>query len=235
MSDPELTPAQTESVRALLASARHDEPVPDHVAARLDATLAQLRDAGVSSVASSVASSPVVGDPAPVIDLASRRRRRVAGALVAAAAVVTLGVALPQALPRGGNDSGTAAQTAESSAAGQDRTFAEDSPSAGSRLRSNPLRKDEPAPAQSGPLAVAVPALTSGPGLAERVVALRDQAGRGPAPCAAGRTPRRWLEVTLDGAPATLVFRPARGATQRVEVVPCDAGGSPYVLDVPAG
>ena len=40
LSDPELTPAQERRVRRLLADARHDEPVPDDVAARLDARAA---------------------------------------------------------------------------------------------------------------------------------------------------------------------------------------------------
>ena len=39
----ELTPAQDEAVRRLLADARHDEPVPPEVAARLDDALAGLR------------------------------------------------------------------------------------------------------------------------------------------------------------------------------------------------
>ena len=39
---PELTPEQESEVRRLLAEARHDEPVPADVAARLDDVLADL-------------------------------------------------------------------------------------------------------------------------------------------------------------------------------------------------
>ena len=39
---PELTPEQESEVRRLLAEARHDEPVPADVAARLETTLADL-------------------------------------------------------------------------------------------------------------------------------------------------------------------------------------------------
>ena len=74
-------PAQ-ERVRRLLAEARHDAPVPDDVAARLDATLAGL-----------VADRR--RDNVVHLDAARRRRRRWTTGLVAAAAVVALGVSLP--------------------------------------------------------------------------------------------------------------------------------------------
>ena len=48
MSDPtpesSLTPAQDDAVRALLASAKHTDPAPSDVVARLDATLASLSE-----------------------------------------------------------------------------------------------------------------------------------------------------------------------------------------------
>ena len=66
---PELTPEQESAVRRLLAEARHDEPIPADVAARLDRVLAGLtRD------------EPGAPGVAPVIDLAARRRRRNAAA-----------------------------------------------------------------------------------------------------------------------------------------------------------
>ena len=42
--DDELTPAEAERVRRLLAEARHTEPMPDDVAARLDRVIAGLAD-----------------------------------------------------------------------------------------------------------------------------------------------------------------------------------------------
>src|SRR5690242_21244414 len=72
-----------EQVRRLLAEARHTEPMPDDVAARLDGVLADLREA------------PAVTPPAD--GLAARRRRRTArNWLLAAAAVVVLGVGVNQ-------------------------------------------------------------------------------------------------------------------------------------------
>lgn len=112
MSD--LTPEETEAVRALLAQARHDEPVPADVAARLDATLAEL-------------SAERHEVRAPVVTLASRRRRMAANALVAAAAVVVLGVGIGQVLPMSGTDSG-ADESAAGGAADSSAVEAEESP-----------------------------------------------------------------------------------------------------------
>lgn len=92
MTDANLTPEQDAAVRDLLAEARHDEPMPEDVAARLDRVLAQLAE-GDSHL-----------DPAHVVELASRRRHRAATLLVAAAAIVVIGVGLGQVVDRGGAD-----------------------------------------------------------------------------------------------------------------------------------
>ncbi len=86
-TDAPLTPAQDADVRRLLAEARHTEPTPEHVIARLDATLAEL------------AGEPV--REATVVNLADRRRKA-ATMLVAAAAVIVVGIGVAQVLPRGG-------------------------------------------------------------------------------------------------------------------------------------
>jgi hypothetical protein len=91
---PDLTPEQAREVRRLLADARHTEPVPTDVAARLERVLADLAD-------QQDAHAPGLDDPdttvpGTVTDLASRRRRRAAALLVAAAAVVAVGVGLGQ-------------------------------------------------------------------------------------------------------------------------------------------
>lgn len=99
--DPVLDPATAAAVRRLLAEARHDEPVPPAVAARLDATLAGLRAERPSAAPSPM--PPLAprpgGDDAP-IDLAARRRRRRGSVLLAAAAAVVVvgvgGVVVPQ-------------------------------------------------------------------------------------------------------------------------------------------
>ena len=107
----ELTPEQEAAVRRLLSEARHDQPVPAEVAARLDEVLDGLvADEGVDDL--EVFGSDHAGS---VTDLAgARRRRRKAGRLIlAAAAVVIGGVAIGQALggtglDAGGGDSGSA-------------------------------------------------------------------------------------------------------------------------------
>lgn len=84
MPHDDLTPEE-EQVRRLLADARHTEPLPDDVAARLDQVLAGLAD------------EPVARPTPSVTDLdAARRRRTVRTWLVAAAAVVVAGVGLNQ-------------------------------------------------------------------------------------------------------------------------------------------
>ena len=108
--DQELTPEQEEHVRRLLADARHTEPAPDAVVARLDKVLAGLADEPARS--------------ADVVHLA-HRRRRAATLLVAAAAVVVVGVGLGQVLPHGGGS-----EDAESTA--------EDAPAAGAELEDEP-------------------------------------------------------------------------------------------------
>lgn len=88
-ADAPLTSAQEAEVRRLLAEARHTEATPEDVVVRLDATLAEL------------AGEPV--REATVVNLADRRRK--AGTmLVAAAAVIVVGVGLAQVLPRGGGE-----------------------------------------------------------------------------------------------------------------------------------
>jgi hypothetical protein len=113
LHDSPLSPADDERIRRLLAEARHTEPIPEAVAARLDEVLAGLSadrdDRGA------------VGDRrAPVIDLAARRRRTAANLLVAAAAVLVVGFGITQVLPNGmsGSDGETAATSAEDSAGG---------------------------------------------------------------------------------------------------------------------
>lgn len=94
--DPSLTPAQDQEVRRLLAGARHDEPMPEDVATRLERVLAQL-----------AAGDPPL-DPGTVVELASRRRRRAASLLIAAAVVVAVGIGLGQVVGPGETGADTA-------------------------------------------------------------------------------------------------------------------------------
>ncbi len=116
--DRPLTPAEEERVRRLLADARHTEPTPDDVVARLDSVLAGLAaEAGQAGDQAPVPEPVVAG--APVADLAAarRRRRRLTQVLVAAAAVTVVGVAGPQLLG-GAEDVMTASESSGSDAGG---------------------------------------------------------------------------------------------------------------------
>lgn len=100
-----------DAVRRLLADARHDEPVPDDVAARLDDTLAAL----VAERASSPSpSAEAVAPVAEVVDLAARRRRRVTQFVAAAAVVVVAGVGIDQMQPFSGQKADNAATSLDS-------------------------------------------------------------------------------------------------------------------------
>lgn len=111
---PDLSPAQDRVVRDLLAGARHTGPLPDDVAARLDATLADLAAARTAGPAPSSTPADESSEGAPdatVVPLASRRRRRIGLGLVAAAAVVAGGVAVTQVLPQmSGEDAATSSE-----------------------------------------------------------------------------------------------------------------------------
>jgi len=104
MPNDDLTP-QDEQVRRLLADARHEEPMPDDVAARLDEVLAGL------------------GHDRPTVDLAARQRRRhVRTWVLAAAAVVVVGIGANQVdwsgLGSSGEDSGAASGSSAAEAGG---------------------------------------------------------------------------------------------------------------------
>ena len=98
----ELTPEQETAISRLLAEARHDEPIPVDVAARLDVVLGDLSADDVEKV-EAVGTGPSMST---VTELAGvRHRRRKAGRLLlAAAAVVVGGVAVGQNLDSTGMD-----------------------------------------------------------------------------------------------------------------------------------
>lgn len=108
--DAELSPDHEADVRRLLAEARHTDPVPDAVVARLDRTLAELSQEPVRE--------------ATVVNLADRRRKA-ATLLIAAAAVLVVGVGLPQLLSQGG---GSESATTADAEAGADAETAQEAP-----------------------------------------------------------------------------------------------------------
>ena len=101
--------AQQREVRRLLADARHTEPMPVDVAARLDQVLTDL---GAQQPSQQQDQQPAGLPGANVTDLASRRRRRAATLLVAAAAAVAIGVGLDRLSTSPSSNSSTTADRA---------------------------------------------------------------------------------------------------------------------------
>lgn len=215
MDDDDLTPEQQE-VRRLLARARHDEPMPESVVARLDRVLADLAEEPARD--------------APVVGLATRRRRATQ-LLVAAAAVIAVGIGVDQLV--GNDESVTSAETTsdrDEPAAGVEEESAE---SSGAETGSGSGQADAQAPADSVTVRRGVVELDR-KAYADDVTALREQAGTLDllgsldSAYATGVACRSdtWGEGTFvpvryDGAPAVLVFRKASADTQVADLYRC--------------
>lgn len=215
MTGPGRDPEQ-DAVRRLLAEARHDEPMPDDVRARLDHVLAGL-----------TAERHEVRSTEPVVDLAARRRRRRRTSLLAAAAIVVAGVGIGQMVDTtGGSDSvsgestaaqdssGGAEERAEDSQAESVEPYAQsDSPSLGAwtdatlpRVRSTHLRAD---------LRRALSPLTAA---RERVQDMYDDPTcAAPSVSSSGEQVR----ITLDDDPATAVVLSRSGGRHVVGIYSC--------------
>jgi hypothetical protein len=215
MSESSGLPPEQEAVRRLLADARHDGPLPPDVVARLDETLASLVSERASELTSEPTSEPTSGStagratgnddrsPGRVVDLGSRRRRVASIGLLAAASVVVAGVALGQALPRGGDDS---ADTTASSQSDTSLEGSSDAGGSGADSSADSGAAAEPAPeslksSAATPFA-GVPSLsTTDADLDDQVTALRGE----------GSTRRQQL-ATLDALQGCDVPRPGRAA-----------------------
>lgn len=220
MSDPEteLTPAQDDAVRALLAAARHTDPTPPEVVARLDDALASL-------------ASDRLEARAPVVTLASRRRRTAGTLLLAAAAVVVAGVGIGQVLPNGtsGSDAGSTSEASDSAGSAESpmsepfgATESPDEDGADTKQGDTSSRSaQESAPA---PLSGAT-ALTTDSALKPQVRRLRNVAGAADSAYTVCAVPdvgtASTVSVTVDGLPGALVFRAPSGSIQRVDVFLC--------------
>lgn len=210
--DPDLTPEQETRVRRLLTDARHAEPIPEDVVARLDRVLAQLAvDEG--------------DDTGRVVSLAARRRRRVGSLLVAAAAVVMVGIGLGQLM--GGPDEGSD-NLASTDAGPAMREAPEGAGAATPDAPTYALKTPVPIRPQTfsqdvsrlqrltGSLRGAAPELGA-TSTDDNVFACR------PAAWGAGT----FVPVTYDGEPGVLVLRRVTGDTQVVDLFQC---GSPDPL-----
>jgi len=173
--DPPITPAQEAAVRRALAKAGGPEPMPDEIADRLDAVIAELaaeRGDGTASAAPPTGPTgpPPAGPPPgapptapPPADAAgvvlpmdaAARRRRVRARIVLGAAAASVAVAISAGLlSERGNDDVKADSVRSDSPA---RTNDEDGDSAGSENKAaEPAPSAAPSEAESSP--------SSGPG-----------------------------------------------------------------------
>jgi len=225
MSDErDLTPEQEARVARLLADARHDEPIPDEVAARLDRVLAGLSSEHVPG--------PDEQYPA-VVDLAARRRRRAAGLLVAAAAVIVAAVGIGQVV--GGDDGATDDAGGGSSITSEEERAADGGPGAAGPAKPNEMSESELE-------ALGAPARVTTRSFASDVRRLQDRAGFDNADeslvsgeqlaapemdFTCGRTvlpAGKLIAVEYNGSPAVLVYQTPGGGTQVVELVQCGSG-----------
>lgn len=239
--EPEASPQQQEAVRRLLAEARHDEPLPGDVAARLDGVLAQLATEGPRAVDPPEPAGP---PGAVVVDLAARRRRRVAGLLGAAAAVVVLGVGVDQVVDRTGSggrgDSATSADTDDNAPAADSGAGAQ--PEGATSGAGQPtLPQDESQPEFESRPTATVPRIGS---VDFKATVLRLRGA--PAVSSYSLTqslgadqlttesmfvcpptvlgPGELVPVSYVGSPAVLAYRPPTGETQTVELLQCGSG-----------
>lgn len=244
---PDLTPAQERAVRDLLARARHDEPVPDDVAARLDETLAGLvAERGADTVAEHGADTSA--ERGATVTPLPRRRRLVAIGLAAAAAVVVGGVALPQVLPQGEDASTGRAGSADGGARadrgadpGTAREGASGPPQAATgtpglatpRVADATFRRDVLRARRLADLGVVATLDTESEysgGAAERdsVRALARQCRP------AGTGPGRLLVVRYAGQPALVVLRPPERGRQQAVLLRCGSDVPVRTVDLPA-
>lgn len=221
MTDRDLTPQEEEHVRRLLRAARHDEPIPGDVSARLDRVLVDL-SAGRAEQAELAASrdehapsaSAAAHAPGPGArdELAERRRRRRLGAgLLAAAAVVVAGVTLPQIASDLGGSGGSAdrssAEQPMQDAEGKNEDAAEvDSQATASGEAMPTLRTDRPLRPQLRDVRDRLP-LVSAPASS----ACLDQTPPGAVS----------VSVTLDGEAAAALVHAPSNERQLVELYRC--------------
>lgn len=220
-----------DAVRRLLADARHTEPMPADVAARMDAVLADLAKGETP---------PVVADDRPVADvvpLASHRRRNAASLLVAAAAIVVGGVVVAQ-LPHGGGDS---AGSAAGSAAGADRMSAGalgntgngKAPSATNGFKSEQDRRAAHPTTRHGRVVVRpghfAADAKAGRGLLDSTAAQPLDGER----CVKAASGSQVVPATYERAAAALVYHQAQGNTQVVDLYLCGHGSPVRSVTLP--
>lgn len=256
---PEGLSPDEQQVRRLLDEARHTEPMPADVAARLDRVLADLRsetgpdtDSGTGSSGSDTGSDTGRSSGGRVADLeAARRRRRARTLLVAAAAVVVVGVGIDRL---GLTVSGGAGESSDSAASGGEAADRGTSDSTADAHAPSRAQSDEVqsragvVPLKSDRFDVEVARvrrhLLTGRALRllEEAPKHRKPSGKGvrdPAAAAVGcgtaGLPRgQVVGVRYDGAAGHLVFLPAQGDSQVVNLYLCGVRHPARSVTLPA-
>lgn len=229
MTGPEKSPDDAR-IRGLLAEARHTEPMPPEVADRLDSVIADL--AAERHAAPVVpAMAPVAPDPTPdaeVVALPSPWRRRITTGLVAAAAVVAVGVGVPQLLSSSDYMSGSESAGGEAGSEAALEAPADSADSARSGFGREELDGSFPSTAKQSVEKdykdIDFVLATSGEAASEDAPALLDQRDhdRGELPCwrkawgAGDRAP-----VLYEDRPGVAVMRLAGVAGTRVDFYVC--------------
>ena len=208
-------------VRRLLAEARHTEPMPDDVAARMERVLAGLGDE-TTSVA------PVRPAAAEVVPITAHRRRRAVQLLVAAAAVVVGGVVVSHWHPSSSSDSTTADTAAGSEAqANEPDNQSLNGTDKATRKQDGPRSPDRAKPLVRHDRLVVRPRHFADDALAGRQLLHTKAADTthdfaAPSDCSVGTGHRSELLAALyQGAPAALLYRHAQDSAQIVDLFVC--------------
>ncbi|WP_243058298.1 hypothetical protein [Nocardioides sp. SR21] len=231
-----------DQVRRLLAEARHDEPMPDDVAARLDGVIADLREDKAPT--------------APVDHAALLRRRRVRSWVLAAAAVVVVGIGINQVdwsgMSMGGADGSGDSSAAEADAGSVPSTALESAPESpadddAARARGElqwrearaRLGRDDLA-RQAIALRATLPGVTLSSATAEAQEEYdsdgTDSGGLSyDVRCEFAPTgPGRVVSVTYDGDRGWLVYRAPQGESQVVDLYLCGRSKPTRSITLPA-
>jgi hypothetical protein len=217
-----------DAVRRLLADARHSEPMPADVAARMDDVLAGLQGTPVGSDTPDGGPDTAAAPPPvhPVVaSLAAQRRRRAAGMLVAAAAIVVGGVVVAQHLPTSGSSSASSAADRGDNLSGDTAGGTSSTPTrpeatgklAGGRVTLQDGRVVVRPQHFSSDAVAARRLLVRTPATAQayRMLSQADTA------CVIPRTPGKRVNASYERAPAVLVFRPPASSAQVVDLFIC--------------
>jgi hypothetical protein len=216
---------EIDELRRLLADARHTEPMPADVVARMDDVIAGLRDASPER------ETPVTPAPADrdrtVVPLAAHRRRRAAGLLVAAATIVVGGVVTAQHLAESSSSSGSTADAgAAQNAVPRRSPDSRSSQGPGSDLASGDDATSSRRPVVKQGRLVVHPKRFSVDALVGRKLlkrntptssVTRNDARCGSVPAGDGEV----LGATYRRAPAALVYRTSSGGSQVVDLYVC--------------